>query len=46
MNFSLKYQDKFKDNKYHRNSSIENRKIINPKEISKKLLLIYNFLIV
>ena len=39
MNFSLKYQDKFKDNKYHRNSSIENRKIINPKEISKKLLL-------
>ena len=39
MNFSLKHQDKSKDNKYHKNLSIENRKRLKSKNISKKLLL-------
>ena len=39
MNFSLKHQDKSKDNKYRKNLSIENRKRLNSKDISKKLLL-------
>ena len=39
MNFSLKSQDGYKDNKYHKNLSIENRKKANSKDYSKKLLL-------
>ena len=37
-NYSLKNQENFKDNKYHKNSSIEIKKKVNSKEISKKLL--------
>ena len=39
INYSLKSQDNYKDNQYHKNLSIENKKKINSKEISKKLLL-------
>ena len=39
MNYSLKIQDNFKDNKQNKNLSIENRKKIYQKDISKKILL-------
>ena len=39
MNHSLKSRENYNDIKYHNNLSIENRKKINSKDISKKLLL-------
>jgi len=39
MNYSLKIQDSYKEGRPNKNLSIENRKKINPKDISKKILL-------
>ena len=39
MNYSLKIQDNYKESRPNKNLSIENRKKINPKDISKKILL-------
>ena len=39
MNYSLKIQDNYKEGRPNKNLSIENRKKINPKDISKKILL-------